>query len=168
MKTKSVTATTKHKKRSKSLRRDRMKLKQPKVCTPTSSVSFESTPALSPSQDQLVQQNAVIELTVEAWRLRRTLKRTADKMTPLDQKRFNRPVTWFYKKLEETMEQFNLRVVDLEGQVFEQGMAVTPLNIDDLPNDPNQKLVIEAMLEPIIMNDEGVVKAGSVMLAVAP
>lgn len=112
--------------------------------------------------------NTVIDLAVESWRLRRTLNRVVNKLDPLEQKRFNRSVSWFYKKLDESIDSVGLKIVNVEGKEFSPGMAITPLNIDDLPADENLSLIIESMLEPIIMGPQGmIVRTGSAMLAIA-
>ena len=41
-------------------------------------------------------------------------------------------------------------------------MAVTPLNIADF--GPDDMLVVEQMMEPILMGPEGIVKSGTVLL----
>jgi hypothetical protein len=41
-------------------------------------------------------------------------------------------------------------------------MAATPLNIDEF--NENDKLMVDQMLEPIIMGNEGLVKTGTVSL----
>lgn len=41
-------------------------------------------------------------------------------------------------------------------------MAVTPLNIEDFA--PDDLLIIEQMIEPIIMGPEGVLRTGTVIL----
>lgn len=41
-------------------------------------------------------------------------------------------------------------------------MAVTPLNIEEF--EPDDVLVVEQMLEPIIMGEQGLIKTGTVTL----
>jgi hypothetical protein len=55
-----------------------------------------------------------------------------------------------------------LRLVTIEGQRFDSGTAATALNINDF--GPNDEVVIEQMIEPIVMNNLGLVRAGTVML----
>ena len=69
-------------------------------------------------------------------------------------------MTWFEKKLEEFLAQFGWQIVDVEGQSFDPGMAGTPLNIEDF--DGEDSLIVNQMLEPIIMGNEGLVKTGAV------
>ena len=55
-----------------------------------------------------------------------------------------------------------MRIVDVEGQPYDIGMALSPLNIDDF--DPDDHLYVEQMIEPIIMDDNNVLKTGTAML----
>jgi hypothetical protein len=71
-------------------------------------------------------------------------------------------VRWFIKKVEEALEQAELRIVNVEGHPFDPGMAATPLNIEEFGD--NDTLMVDQMLEPIIMGKEGLVKTGTVTL----
>jgi hypothetical protein len=58
--------------------------------------------------------------------------------------------------------QSGLRIVNVEGHPFDPGMAATPINIEEF--DENDSLMVDQMLEPIIMSNEGLVKTGTVAL----
>ena len=60
------------------------------------------------------------------------------------------------------MEDAGLLCIDVEGKIYDPGMAVTPLNIDDF--EPDDDLFVEQMMEPIIMRDGKVQKTGTVLL----
>ena len=55
-----------------------------------------------------------------------------------------------------------LRIVDLDGQPYDPGMAVTPLNIEEFETD--DVLYVAQTMEPIIMQNDVVVKTGTVLL----
>ena len=55
-----------------------------------------------------------------------------------------------------------MRIVNVEGHRFDPGMAATPLNIEGF--EPEDALIVDQMLEPIIMGPEGVVRTGTVTL----
>jgi len=69
---------------------------------------------------------------------------------------------YFQKKLEESLEASGLRLVNVEGQPFDPGMAASALNIGDF--GPDDVLLVEQMVEPIIMGPAGLRKQGTVML----
>lgn len=79
-----------------------------------------------------------------------------------DSARYLSQYSWFGKKVEAALENAGLRIVNMEGQYYDVGMAATPLNIDDFEQE--DKLYVEQMVEPIIMDGDTVAKSGSVIL----
>ena len=69
---------------------------------------------------------------------------------------------WYVKRINELLEDAGYRLVNLEGTIYDPGMAITPLNVDEF--SPNDKLYVDQMIEPIIMGKEGLVKTGTVIL----
>ena len=55
-----------------------------------------------------------------------------------------------------------MRIQNAEGQLYDPGMAITPLNIDEF--DPDDPLYVEQMIEPIIMQGDTVCKIGTAIL----
>jgi len=106
--------------------------------------------------------DAVISMAVESWRFGRVFDRLLTKLDAGEQNRYNSQLRWFIKKVEEALEQADLRLVNVEGHTFDPGMAATPLNVEEF--DANDVLMVDQMLEPIIMGKEGLVKTGTVTL----
>ena len=106
--------------------------------------------------------DAVISMAVESWRFGRVFDRLLLKLDAGEQNRYKSQFRWFIKKVEEALEQADLRIVNVEGHAFDSGMAATPLNIDEF--DAKDALMVDQMLEPIIMGKEGLVKTGTVTL----
>jgi hypothetical protein len=69
---------------------------------------------------------------------------------------------WFSKKVDAALEAAGLRIVNVEGQVFDVGMAVTPINLEDFSSE--DEMLVEQMLEPIIMDATSIIKTGTVVL----
>jgi len=107
-------------------------------------------------------QDAVVSLAIESWRFGRVFDRLLLKLDAGEQKRYKSQVRWFIKKVEEALEQTDMRIVNVEGHPFDPGMAATPLNIEEF--DAKDALMVDQMLEPIIMGKEGLVKTGTVTL----
>ena len=106
---------------------------------------------------------ALLTLAVESWRFGRAgEERVLVKLKEDEQRRHQRQLRWFRKKLEETLTEVGIRIVSVEGQAFDPGMAATPLNLEDFEAD--DALVVDQMLEPIVMGPSGVVRAGTVTL----
>lgn len=104
----------------------------------------------------------IISMAVESWRFGRVFDRLLQKLDAGEQSRYRSQFRWFIKKVEEALEQANLRVVNVEGHHFDPGMAATPLNIEEF--DAKDALMVDQMIEPIIMGKEGLVKTGTVTL----
>lgn len=106
--------------------------------------------------------DAVIVMAVEAWRFGRVFDRLLTKLDAGEQNRYKNQFRWFIKKVEEALEQAELRIVNAEGHPFDPGMAATPLNIEEF--DASDVLIVDQMLEPIITGKEGLVRSGTVIL----
>lgn len=104
----------------------------------------------------------VIGMAVESWRFGKTYDRLLTKLDAGEQNRYRSQFRWFIKKVEEALEQADLRIVNVEGHPFDPGMAATPLNIEEF--DANDALMVDQMIEPIIMGKEGLIKTGTVTL----
>jgi len=106
--------------------------------------------------------DAVISMAIESWRFGRVFGRLLLKLDAGEQTRYKSQFRWFIKKVEEAIEQADLRIVNVEGHPFDPGMAATPLNIEEF--DSKDALMVDQMIEPIIMGKEGLVKSGTVTL----
>ena len=120
-------------------------------------VDFEQT-----SMNPETIRNAVISMAIESWRFGRVFDRLLLKLDAGEQSRYQNQFRWFMKKVEEALKQADLRIVNVEGLPFDPGMAATPLNIEEF--DTTDTLVVDQMIEPIIMGQEGMVKAGTATL----
>jgi hypothetical protein len=109
-----------------------------------------------------VLKETVINMAVESWRFGRVFDRLLTKLDAGEHKRYQNQFRWFLKKVEESLAQSGLRIVNVEGHPFDPGMAATPINIEEF--DENDSLMVDQMLEPIIMSNEGLVKTGTVAL----
>jgi hypothetical protein len=79
-----------------------------------------------------------------------------------DSSRYVSQFNWFIKKANAVLSNAGLRIQNVERQVYDVGMAVTPLNLEEF--DATEQLVVEQMVEPIIMESDKVVKTGTVIL----
>ncbi|MBU5612876.1 hypothetical protein [Geomonas azotofigens] len=106
--------------------------------------------------------DVILSMAIESWRFGRVFDRLLLKLDAGEQSRYKSQFRWFIKKVEEALEQADLRIVNVEGHPFDPGIAATPLNIEEF--DGNDALMVDQMLEPIIMGKEGLVKTGTVTL----
>jgi hypothetical protein len=110
-------------------------------------------------------ERSLIDIAVESWRFSRLFARLVGRLDAGESSRYVNQLRYFQKKLEESLEASGLRLVNVEGQPFDPGMAASALNIGDF--GPDDVLVVEQMVEPIIMSPEGLRKQGTVMLGKA-
>ena len=106
--------------------------------------------------------DTITSMAIESWRFSRVFDRLLTKLDAGEPKRHKSQLRWFSRKIEESLEQVDLRIVNVEGHPFDPGMAATPLNIEDF--DSEDSLIVDQMLEPIIMGKDGLVKTGTVIL----
>jgi hypothetical protein len=107
-------------------------------------------------------ENALIEMAIESWRFSRVFLRLISKLDAGESTRYVNQLRYFQKRIEESLDQVGLKLVNVEGQYFDPGVAATALNVADfLPDD---RLIINQMIEPIIMGSEGLKRQGTVMV----
>ena len=107
-------------------------------------------------------EGSLIDIAVESWRFSRLFSRVLDKLDAGESGRYVNQLRYFQKKVEGSLESSGLKIVDVEGQIFDAGMAASALNIGDF--GPDDELLVDQMVEPIIMGPEGLKKSGTVML----
>ena len=105
---------------------------------------------------------SVVEIAGELFRFRRVFNKAISKLEPDDQSKYMSQFAWFSKRVDKATETAGLRVLDIQGQLFDPGLAVTALNIEDF--DADDELYVEQMMEPIIMRGDSIQKTGTVIL----
>lgn len=113
--------------------------------------------------DDSAERKALIDASVEGWRFARVFGRLLSKLDAGEAPRYANQARYFLKKIDDGLEGFGLRIVNLEGQPYDPGMAISALNISDF--GPDDVLVVEQMVEPVVMGPEGLVRGGTAMLA---
>lgn len=137
---------------------------QPEPLPPTGvrGAPSASTEGMPSPPDGEGAEHALQSLAKEAWRLERVCDRMLAKLPPTEQRRYAGRLRWFRKQLDSSLEEVGMRVVSIEGQEFDIGTAATPLNAEDF--GPDDKLVVDTMVEPIIMGPNGILQDGTVTL----
>jgi len=107
-------------------------------------------------------ENTIISMATESWRFSRLFARLVGKLDAGEASRYVNQLRYFLKKLEVSMNDAGMKIVNVEGQSFDTGMAAMALNISDF--DPEDQLLVDQMLEPIIMGTNGLKKEGTIML----
>ncbi|WP_242343599.1 MULTISPECIES: hypothetical protein [Anaeromyxobacter] len=106
--------------------------------------------------------SALVDLAIDSWRFSRVFLRMMAKLDAGEKGRFDSQLRWYLKRLGESLDAAGLRIVNIEEQAFDPGIAATAINAADF--GPDDTLVVDQMLEPIIMGPNGVVRTGTVLL----
>ena len=117
-----------------------------------------------PREDRPSAPQSMVDFASENWRIQQVVQRSAFSMDPMDAERLLNQFAWYQRKAAAVLAEADLRVVDLTGQDYDVGMAVSPLNLEDFPDHPDARYQIEQMVEPIVMEHGTVRKPGTVML----
>lgn len=106
--------------------------------------------------------DSIIAIASETFRFQRVFAKAISKLDIEEQNKYSSQFAWFSKKVIKAIDDAGLRIVNVDGQLYDPGMAVTPLNIEDFETD--DILYIAQTMEPIIMQENTVVKTGTVIL----
>lgn len=106
---------------------------------------------------------ALIDVSIESWRFARIFSRLISKLDAGESSRYANQARYFLKKIDDGLEGCGLRIVSLEGQPYDTGMAVSALNIADF--GPEDDLFVEQMVEPVVMGPDGLVRGGTAILS---
>jgi hypothetical protein len=104
----------------------------------------------------------LIDLAVESWRFSRLFIRAVSRLDAGESGRYLSQLRYFLKRVEEGLAASNLKIVDVEGQPYDLGMAATALNVADFAE--HDQHIVDQMLEPIIMGPDCLRRPGVVML----
>jgi hypothetical protein len=107
-------------------------------------------------------ERSLIDIAVESWKFSRIFARVVNKLDAGEAGRYVNQLRYFQKKVEQNLDAVGLKLVNVEGHAFDPGMAASPLNIEDF--GPDDTLLVDQMVEPIIMGPDGLKKQGTVML----
>ena len=107
-------------------------------------------------------EQSLIDVAVDSWRFSRLFGKVVSKLDAGESGRYANQLRYFQKKIEESLESSGLKLVNLEGQPYDPGMAASALNVGDF--GPDDVLLVDQMVEPIIMGSLGLRKQGTIML----
>jgi len=103
-----------------------------------------------------------IDIVIESWRFSKLFARVLNKLEAGESARYANQLRYFQKRLDDSLAVASLKIVSLEGHPYDAGMAASPLNIEDF--EPDDALIVDQMVEPVLMGPDGIVKSGTVML----
>lgn len=104
--------------------------------------------------------DTVLALVLEMHRLSSLMMTVLGHLGPLDQKKYSSRLAFIGQKIQSIVEGAQLRIVALEGTRFDEGMAVTAINLSDFGSE--EELYIDKVVEPLVMSPHGVAHRGIV------
>ena len=114
------------------------------------------------SEDYDLIKDKLIVIASEFYRFQHVFQKAISKLDMSEQRKYNSQFAWFSKKVTNALNDLGIRIVNVDGQLYDPGMAVTPLNIEDFEADDS--MYVSQTIEPIIMQNYLVIKAGTVIL----
>lgn len=107
-------------------------------------------------------EKSLIDMAIESWRFSRLFARVLNKLDAGEATRYTNQLRYFQKRVDDNLEAVGLKLVNVEGQPYDPGIAASAVNIGDFGAD--DALLVDQMVEPIIMGPNGLKKEGTVML----
>lgn len=104
----------------------------------------------------------LILIASEFFRFDRRFNKMIREVKAGEQRKYQSQYDWFSKQVLKALDASGLRIVNVDDQPYDPGMAVTPLNLEDFEAD--DVLYVEQTMEPIIMEGDTVIKTGIVIL----
>jgi len=105
-------------------------------------------------------EKSMVDIAIESWRFSRLFMRVLNKLDASEASRYTNQLRYFQKKVQDSLEANGLRLVDIEGQQYDAGMPAAAINLADYA--PDDVLMVDQMMEPIIMGPEGLRRQGTV------
>ena len=102
----------------------------------------------------------IVKIVTENWRLMKLFMKVITKLDASEANRYLNQIRKKKKNIYDSLDEVGMKLVNLEGQFFDVGMAATPLNIDEFETE--DKLIVEQMIEPLIMKD-GIIRKQAII-----
>ena len=117
---------------------------------------------MPPEMGPQVPQAALVDLALESWRFLQATERMTHSLDADQRRRALSKLAYFQKRIIETLESSELKLIVLDGSPFGPGLAASALNAGEfLPGD---EVIVDQTIEPIVMGADGVVRPGTVTL----
>lgn len=105
---------------------------------------------------------ALVQMASESWRFLRTIERMVQGLDGNQQRRIASHISYFQRKLADSLETAQLKLVVFDGSEFGPSIAATAINASEF--GPNDVLVVDCTLEPAILGPDGLLRTGTVTL----
>lgn len=118
------------------------------------------------SKKHIVEDNLkqIVDFVVEEFRFLKSYVSLLNKVLSDDRQKYKSVYDFHVQKIAGIMAECNLKIVELEGKKYDDGLSITPLNIEDF--EKNDVLIVKQVIEPLIIStkDGSIIRSGTVML----
>ena len=114
------------------------------------------------SVEQPLKPEIVAQLCVEFWKLSNATKKAIERLPESQSRRLQGQLNFSDRQLAVLVDQLGFKLIDFEGEEFHVGLATSPDNAGDYPNETN--LIVSKTLEPTIMADMKTIRLGRVLI----
>ena len=105
---------------------------------------------------------SLVSIGSEMFRFRGVFERVLMRLGTDEQMKYASQYAWFEKRVMKALTDAGIRIIDFQGKVYDPGLPVTPLNLEDFA--PEDELFVQQTIEPVMMKDEKLLKTGTVIL----
>jgi hypothetical protein len=105
---------------------------------------------------------SLLDLALESWRFQRLFLGALARLDAGEAARFASQHRYFVRRVDECLAAAGLRFVTLEGEPYVTGTAARAVNMAEF--GPDDDLVVDQMIEPIVMSASGLLRPGTVLL----
>ena len=114
------------------------------------------------SVEEPLKPEIVAQLCVEFWKLSNATKKAIERLPESQSRRLQGQLNFSDRQLAVLVNQLGFKLIDFEGEEFHVGLATSPDNAGDYPNETN--LIVSKTLEPTIMADMKTIRLGRVLI----
>jgi hypothetical protein len=114
------------------------------------------------SVEEPLKPEIVAQLCVEFWKLSNATKKAIERLPENQSRRLQGQLNFSDRQLTVLVDQLGFKLIDFEGEEFHVGLATSPDNAGDYPNETN--LIVSKTLEPTIMADMKTIRLGRVLI----
>ena len=105
---------------------------------------------------------ALLRVSVEGWRLIRTVERFQRQLDADQQRRIGSRISYFDRLLTDELANLGYSLIDFRGQPFGPQIAASAVNVDEFA--PCDSLVVDQTVEPAVIGPDGLLRMGTVTL----
>ena len=107
---------------------------------------------------------SITDLIVEEYRFLKSYTSMLTKISSDEKAKYNSTYEFHIKKMQEIMAECDMKIVEIEGCDYNDGLSIIPLNMEDF--NKKDKLIIKQVIEPLIIapSNGKIIKSGTVIL----